>query len=1262
MKKFLSILTLLIIMVAMISSCDGNGNNSNNSGEDSSPVINNATNITPNKFANMSSFVSSQTNSSTVQSTSKQNISSTGLDSCVGNLQLSLTNTNSSNIWWETYTVHVKNTGATTCSIDGLQVAIPAYYLDNGVSKLADSTFSFTGSYWGQSTYLNGTLSYDMTQLVSAKISSSGQGCTWNGATGWTDGQNCVLAPNGETDLFSGGATISQNGTNYQFDFAKAGQNVQFLGVTPPTPTFESGIITVNVINNAISKNTATINILNNDSKTIIANYPISLESSNNQFTVSSLPQGNYTFSINVESNAQINYALTPQIVTITSDNPTQTEQIKINQFTPATSYTQLTITAPSALNITNLPNNVSVTVIGNGQKQLLSIPWGKSQTLQLVESSTPYNIVVQGACDVVVGSCYMPVTTQVVANQAVQTSALSYGAPVTLSNNNIQFNVIESGSNQLNVAFLDSTSGVFLFGGNLTLSSGVNNFKFPTTIGGGSTYSGLISYNVSGNNVVITNGQGTFTSTNSAQTINVTATTPVVSSVIFSPYKDVTINMNWNTNVISTKVTSPTATAPLVQVRNNSLKNLNNISLAFASGNCGSETWAGVSPDALATANLQNFASNGIYYTISTGGQAGAFTCNDNANHDGIRKFMQRYYTTSMVGLDLDIENSMDATSLANLMNAMKWVQDNYPAVNISLTLATLAGQTGGAAIPDDGRTGGMNAVRAIQAAGVTKYSINLMTMDYGSPASASVCVVQGGLCQMGLSAIQAAQNAITQVKTVDPTFSLSRMELTPMIGDNDVRDEIFSLADASTLLTFAQQNKLRALHIWSFDRDTKCSPTTSSASATCNNSNVGDFDFSNIFISGGSPTPPPPPVVYQGNLAIKVDTTGVTCNYWTPLTVTLFDATSIKIAESTVNNCGSSNMLNFNNLTAGVYNIITGSESGYQVYASPASVNVIANQTVTSAITFTQQTGGGKVLTEFWCGFSGNYCGQSTGDDINPKATHVIMAFANSNADGSISTDTMPTVLISSWRASGKKVLISVGGQNGNWDVIFANATNQQKFIASVVNTIQNANIDGVDLDIEGYATDPNVVATTINNLRSALDAKFGTNPRKLIIVSPENVAIYQGTPTILGVAGQAYNYFIPIIKNAINAIDYVQPQFYNNWYDGYAGGSSQYLLDVYLNWNNQQGLSPASWGITPFAPSVFAGVPQNKLVIGLLASTSAGIASYYTTPATLSSVMNTLASQGNNIAGVMLWDSHWDTLNNNAISNTAASQLGL
>jgi hypothetical protein len=69
---------------------------------------------------------------------------------------------------------------------------------------------------------------------------------------------------------------------------------------------------------------------------------------------------------------------------------------------------------------------------------------------------------------------------------------------------------------------------------------------------------------------------------------------------------------------------------------------------------------------------------------------------------------------------------------------------------------------------------------------------------------------------------------------------------------------------------------------------------------------------------------------------------------------------------------------------------------------------------------------------LSMFYCGFGGNFCGQSSTDDVSSNADMVILAFGNTQTNGSVIVDeaNFPTGLVTSWQKSGKKVLISIGG----------------------------------------------------------------------------------------------------------------------------------------------------------------------------------------------------------------------------------------
>ena len=293
-------------------------------------------------------------------------------------------------------------------------------------------------------------------------------------------------------------------------------------------------------------------------------------------------------------------------------------------------------------------------------------------------------------------------------------------------------------------------------------------------------------------------------------------------SGLVFSPYKDVTVNLDWNTNVMNTAVTGTRipvvgSSNSLVSTREPGLKA---ITLAFATGTCGSENWGGVAADAFASANIPKLDAAGVNYIVSTGGAAGSFKCSGTA----LQSFIARYATPHMIGVDFDIESGQSAADVQNLVNAAALAQSKYPGLRFSFTLATLAAS--------DGSFGGLNStgdatVKAIKASSLTNYTVNLMTMDFGRATTAN-CVLSGSTCEMGKSSIQAVTN-------LEHTYGIapSKIEVTPMIGVNDASDEVFTLADVDTLSAYAKANGLAGVHYWSLDRDTPCSSTT--AMSTC-------------------------------------------------------------------------------------------------------------------------------------------------------------------------------------------------------------------------------------------------------------------------------------------------------------------------------------------------------------------------------------------------------------------------------------------
>ncbi len=310
----------------------------------------------------------------------------------------------------------------------------------------------------------------------------------------------------------------------------------------------------------------------------------------------------------------------------------------------------------------------------------------------------------------------------------------------------------------------------------------------------------------------------------------------------MFGPYKDTGINMNWNTNVISTSV-SGSMTGFAADLTGNGGKT---VSLAFATGECGSENWGGVAGDAMATANVSLLTAAGVKYIVSTGGAGGIFSCSGDA---GMATFIGRWTSAGLVGVDFDIEAGQTPAQIGDLLSRIKAAHATSPALRFSLTLGTLANNNGastaqslGSAATDSFNTYGDQAMAAVKStlgfAGSPStwpayLTVDLMTMDYGSPSS-GVCVVSGGACQMGQSALQAAYNLHDKWGV-----PYSNIELTPMLGGNDVSGEQFTLADVDTLASFAVAQSLAGVHYWSYDRDVDCA--AGSASATCNSMGSG-------------------------------------------------------------------------------------------------------------------------------------------------------------------------------------------------------------------------------------------------------------------------------------------------------------------------------------------------------------------------------------------------------------------------------------
>ena len=302
------------------------------------------------------------------------------------------------------------------------------------------------------------------------------------------------------------------------------------------------------------------------------------------------------------------------------------------------------------------------------------------------------------------------------------------------------------------------------------------------------------------------------------------------------SVYKDISIGMNRQNHVISSYVEG--TQEQLVDLMHSG----DGVRLSFATGECGNEKWAEVSADTFAKANIGLLKSRGIQYTVSTGGQKDVFTC---SSKTGAEKFLNRYLTPQLQGLDFDIEVEMSTDQLSDLMQSVLHLQTNNPKLTISFTLASSA-STGSDASSINKL--GKSVLTAARNVGL-KFVVNLMTMNYGPTPSQWICVVDGNQkCDMGASAIQAAKN-LNKMHGVPFT----EIALTPMIGMNDIATEIFTISDMKKVLKFGAKVGLAGLHYWSFDRDRQCPDSPVVASPTCSSVEQRPLQYYNLLMGRG-------------------------------------------------------------------------------------------------------------------------------------------------------------------------------------------------------------------------------------------------------------------------------------------------------------------------------------------------------------------------------------------------------------------------
>jgi chitinase len=262
------------------------------------------------------------------------------------------------------------------------------------------------------------------------------------------------------------------------------------------------------------------------------------------------------------------------------------------------------------------------------------------------------------------------------------------------------------------------------------------------------------------------------------------------------------------------------------------------------------------------------------------------------------------------------------------------------------------------------------------------------------------------------------------------------------------------------------------------------------------------------------------------------------------------------------------------------------------------------------------------------------------------------------------SVESDTDFKAAIKAKQAAGKKVLISIGGQNGQ--VQLTTTAARDTFVSSVSKIIDTYGLDGLDIDFEGHSlsldtSDTNFKSPTtpvIVNLISALKtlkAKYGS--KFVLTMAPETFFVqlgyqYYGTGKWGGQDPRAGAY-LPVIYALRDDLTLLHVQDYNsgpimgldNQYHSMGGADFHIAMtDMLLT----------GFPVAGDANNVFPPLRPDQVAIGMPASTNAG--NGYVTPSEVTKTLDCLTRKTNcgsyathgtwpGLRGLMTWSINWD-----------------
>jgi len=375
--------------------------------------------------------------------------------------------------------------------------------------------------------------------------------------------------------------------------------------------------------------------------------------------------------------------------------------------------------------------------------------------------------------------------------------------------------------------------------------------------------------------------------------------------------------------------------------------------------------------------------------------------------------------------------------------------------------------------------------------------------------------------------------------------------------------------------------------------------------------------------------------------------------------LAVSGTSSSSVSLAWNAVSNAtgynvyrGGTKVSSVTGASATVTGLTASTSYSFQVTATNSAGESAKSATVTGTTTATGGGGGGTLpkhaVTGYWQNFNNGATVQKI-SAVQSQYDIIAVAFADATGTPGAVTFNLDSAGLGGYtvdqfkadikakQAAGKKVIISIGGQNGT--VSINDSTSATNFANSVYSLMQTYGFDGVDIDLENGLN-----ATYMSQALRSLSSKAGSS--LIITMAPQTIDM-QSTS----------NAYFQTALNIKDILTVVNMQYYNSGSmlgcDGkvYSQGSVDFLTALACI-QLQGGLAPSQVGL------------------GLPASTS-GAGSGYVSPTVVNNALDCLAKGTGcgsfkpsktypDLRGAMTWSTNWDAAAGNAWSNSVGAHV--